>query len=133
MQTRKRPKSLTVIAMFFIISGTMLAISMFPVLLRSERASLSSFLWAILIGAMFGVTHLISGIAILKGLNWGRWLYLCCYPLSVIVAIVKVGADIEEIIIVTVYYIISLIILTRPAVSEYFRKEIVNESETSSC
>ncbi len=74
MQTRKRPKSLTVIAVIIIVVGAPFAI------LSIAGLPVTSSLGEIGLLILFGAGQLISGIAVLKGLNWGRWLYLCIYP-----------------------------------------------------
>ena len=146
MQTRKRPTSLTVIAVIFIVWGgywSVLSIYGLTVLLRAEHnMPKSSYIILLrnLIATMFGAaTNLISGPAILRGFNWGRWLYLGLFPFSGAFTVISKTpfSDPEGIrqmiMFAVVYYIICLVILTRPGVSEFFRKETVDEPETSSC
>ena len=88
MSARKRPTSLTIIAWSqIVISGIVLfnilnfAKPEFRQLMEaSGRSAAISVLW----GTIGGVIVLISGIAMLKGLNWGRFLCLCYPPISIV-------------------------------------------------
>ena len=133
MQVRKRPKSLTVIAVIMIVLGVFwsLAILGNVILIIAWGTPIPKYAISCSIAAVFGATTLISGVAILKGFRWGRWLYLCLYPFNVIASATTYWLrDVNmapTVIGMTMYYIISLIILTRPATSKFFWEETMDE------
>jgi hypothetical protein len=86
MDNRKRPKSVTLIACILIAASLYYFANATANLLKSDSMSsaavskVSALLWLII----SGVAGVVSGIAILKGLNWGRLLCLCYMPISII-------------------------------------------------
>ncbi len=86
MDNRKRPKSVILIACILIAASLYYFANAFVNMLKSDSISsvavskVLALLWLIVSGAV-GV---VSGIAILKGLNWGRLLWLCYMPISII-------------------------------------------------
>ncbi len=125
VSTRKRPISVTVIAWFEILtSGDMLfkmlyyAKSEFRQLVEASGRSVTiSVLW----GIVGGVITLVSGIAMLKGLNWGRWLCLCYGAISIVLTLLLYGFYAPKFLIGGIaIYIVQLVFLTRPAVSTFF-------------
>ena len=125
MRARKRPTSVTVIAWFEIVtSGNILfkviyyAKPEFRQLLEaSGRSVATNVLW----GIVGGVIGLVSGIAMLKGLNWGRLLCLCYPPVSIALTLLLYGFHRSKFFIVGVMiYIAELVFLTRPAASTFF-------------
>ena len=128
-----RPPSVTVIAGIMIVfSGVSLIFAPVSLLLPEaqravEAAGMSvevTVIWAIVGGAV----GLASGIAILKGLSWGRLLYLIFSPLSLGLASVLYGFRATDIFQV-VFYVVVLVFLTRHAASEYFRKKAVQAGQ----
>jgi lysylphosphatidylglycerol synthetase-like protein (DUF2156 family) len=92
--------------------------------------SITPVLWAVM-----AVGHIVLGVAILKGLNWGRVVYLCYTPISIVSGVVRFfvlanssgDANLEIITQVPIFvleiafYIVSFIFLTKPAASSFFR------------
>ena len=85
MSKKKRPTSVTVIAWIGIVLGGSSLFNLLSYALPESRqlleASGRSVVMAVLLGAVDGVIFLVSGIAVLKGLNWGRLLYLFYRPI----------------------------------------------------
>ena len=122
----KRPKSVTLIAWILII-----VCSYYLINAVSESGYWRSFavvrflilLWLVASGFL-GV---VSGIAILKGLNWGRLLCLFYIPISIIAfVLLQAGFGFLNVsfhllnIVGIAFYIIVLIFLTRPASLAFF-------------
>ena len=61
---------------------------------------------------------IISGIAMLKGQNWGRLLYAIWTPVAVLIGLVTSG--ISGIILPVVIYLVVVFFLFRPNVNQYF-------------
>jgi len=86
MDNRKRPKRVTLIACILIAASLYYFANAVVNMLKGEGISsvavskVSALLWLI----VSGVIGVVSGIAILKGLNWGRLLWLCYMPISII-------------------------------------------------
>jgi hypothetical protein len=80
-------------------------------------------------GTANGVIGLVSGMAILRGINWGRLLYLLYTPVSITIFIASFARFgffksvyfVLISIIMIAFYIICLVCLTRSAASKFFR------------
>ncbi len=125
MTTRKRPISVTVIAWFEIVtSGDILFKTLYyakPEFRQLLEASGRSVVITVLWGIVGGVICLVSGIAMLKGLNWGRLLCLCYPPISIVLTLLLYGFHRSKSFIGgVVLYIVALVFLTRPAASTFF-------------
>jgi len=86
MDSKKRPKSVTLIACILIAASLYYFANAVANMLKSDGISsiavskVLALFWLII----SGVVGVVSGIAILKGLNWGRLLWLCYMPISII-------------------------------------------------
>jgi uncharacterized membrane protein len=135
MGKAKRPTSVTVIAWILMVrSGlSLLVLGNWLEILQP------SVVVDNLIQIVFGVVVIVvSSVAILKGLNWGRVLYLCCTPVWIVYNIMrcvllsgspgliiqviqsKLGLEIA-------FYIVVFVFLTRPSVSAFFRSRYSDE------
>lgn len=126
MNKKKRPTSITVIAWIIIIWGglslvAMLLTSRMPEMQQALEAAGISVAFSILCAIVGFAISAVSGIAILKGLNWGRLLYLCYVPISIIFEWGLYGFDPGAHIPAIIFYLVVLTILTRPAASAFFR------------
>jgi hypothetical protein len=130
---RKRPTSVTIIACFLIIIsvlGLLAALFIAPsprfrqYVLERGWTTIQAYQRDLAVRMLLVVfsysTYLCSGIAMLKGLNWGRMLYLCYQPINRILAFLIRGLYYGDILSITLY-IIFLVLLTRPAASAFFR------------
>ena len=128
----KRPKSVTVVAWSIIlIEGLGLANTRQYAMLEFRHlwgtqmsSMLISLLWAV-VGGLVGV---VSGIAILRGRNWGRLLYLCFIPITTVLRLLQYGflygfsnifrpSYMFLLILGLTFYIIVLVCLTRTRAS----------------
>ncbi len=141
MHMGKRPASVTIIAWIFIVASGLNLVNLSRVLtqrkaLQFEIADKVPF-WAIppyadfkvvgksevivaLWSVVAGAIGLISGIAILKGLNWGRLLYLFSMPISIVLTWLHGFHTIDTL--KVIFYVIFLVFLTRPAASLFFAR-----------
>jgi hypothetical protein len=125
MEVNKRPVSVTVIAWIIIVTSA-IALATAPISSRMPEVqefyeatgvSLAGVLiWSVAVN----VIVLVSGISILKGRNWGRLVYLCFMPVSMVVSMILFGFR-AIFILSVIYYIVVLVLLTRPAASAFFR------------
>ncbi len=117
-----RPKSIIIISWLLIIFGLMSIYSMTATQFQKDYIKIGVVFiieWIVRI-----VITLVPGIAMLKGLNWGRMLYLGgmgLYMLYIIIVNIITGFEYTVISGIVVYIIFS-IFLTRPIASEYFKK-----------
>lgn len=145
MDNGKRPRSATLIACILIAASLYCFANAiiepdyrrsFVNMLKSEGISsvsvskVSALLWLII----SGVAGVVSGIAILKGLNWGRLLCLCYMPISIIsynilliagfrfleAEFLKAVYLIVANIVAIGFYAIVIVFLTRPASLAFF-------------
>jgi len=129
MGKAKRPTSVTVIAWILIAVGGLhllnaIGMGITEPSFRMSVIPVSALLWISIRGSI-GV---VSGIAILKGLNWGRLLYLCYMPIWIIILTsgsIYVWTQVRHLplinIITVAFYITALVFLTRPNASAFFR------------
>jgi len=122
-----RPTSVTVIAIILIVTNALgivagLATAGIPQVREAyEKMGVSvavAIVWAV---ASNGLV-IIGSIGMLKGMNWGRLLYLVLVPVSIILGWVLMGFQPFSILSVVVY-ILFAILLTRPQVNAYFSGE----------
>ena len=132
---------MSVIAWILIIRGCLLLVlwSM-PDHMRNyirHSSFASDLIMAILWTGVGGVVSMVSGAAILKGLNWGRLLYLCHTPIWIVFNGVQfvlfvlhapplpiapgfTTKVILSFILRIAFYIVVFVFLTRPAASAFF-------------
>lgn len=141
----KRPKSVAVIA-WIIIAGNGFAFALGLVkTLRYidsqaqwfsgniDRTVAITALWMVVWMVVVGI-RLVSGMAILKGLNWGRILYVLTVPILIIfeclcqwllgfpsISYLVFSFGISKIIVPGIFAIVVLVYMTKPAASAFFR------------
>ena len=136
MDNRKRPKSVTLIACILIAASLYYFANAVVNMLKSEGMSSAAvpkvlaLFWLI----VSGVVGVVSGIAILKGVNWGRLLWLCYMPISIISYNILLIAEFRFLeagflkavylilfnIVAIGFYAIVIAFLTRPASLAFF-------------
>ena len=131
MAEKKRPTSVAVIAWIITItSGLSLVATPFTVMMPLARQAIEatgmSVGMAIFWGMLSGAIGVVSGIAMLKGVNWGRLLYLWAMPIMTVLNWILYGFNANGIPGIIVY-VIFLIFLIRPAASAFFGSEEVAE------
>lgn len=123
-----RPRSVSVIGWINVICGIsgiynvaqMPRIFSDPKYLKIFEAVNSSLQLSMIVSSIFSLLFLVSGIAILKGVNWGRLLYLIGVGIMILFNLISQGfspLSSPGIII----YITFFIFLTRPAAIEFFK------------
>ena len=126
MNLAKRPASVSIIAAIIILIGSMKLILAplgftVPKIQRALEVSGMPLNTAVLWQLVFGVILVASGVAILKGLNWGRWLYLGIVPVSVLLSWIIFKFDPRHILGLTIWVALLVVLLNTPA-SEFFTK-----------
>jgi hypothetical protein len=121
----KRPTSVTVIAWVNIVSGisSIVSYAFIPGQITLGRLQ-------IVLSIISGVIYYVVGIAMLKGLNWGRLLYLVLVPFVSVLYMILFKFHPAQVFGLVVYIII-LVFLTRPKVSSFFKSDTVIELEFS--
>ena len=127
MTELKRPASVTAIGWFILIVGVVSltctpVVWAIPEVQRSVEARGWGLTEAALWGAVGGLVDVASGLAILKGLNWGRLLYLIYLPLSLVLLWLLKGFDPLWLTSIPLYVVI-FVLLTRPAAAAFFASE----------
>jgi hypothetical protein len=126
MNTNRRPVSVTIISWYLILVFGLLLVSAPFVLNEPETRKFlaisgASPVAALLLSVAGGIAFISAGVAMLKGKDWGRKLYLSAAPVSLAVTIWLYGTKFIVINIPgLVFYGVLLFFLTRPAVSAYF-------------
>jgi len=122
--TKKRPTSITVLAWFLIV-GSGLSLIPSPFYLSDPRAKeiwdsmqipISLVIPNLFIGSLVGV---ISGIGMLKGLNWARFLDVIWSSIVIVIGFATLSMK-ALVIPGIVLLMISIFILFRPKANEYF-------------
>ncbi len=150
----ERPKSVTVIAWILIVwygFGFMWwSYIMLPHVRSYFRWLLENFhlMIAVVLGPTVCGLGMVSGIAMLKGRNWGRILYLCSIPVFALYShfsgwlfygspsrsipdynLYQFILRLESIIPLVIPYIVVLVFLTRTTASSFFAGRTLNELE----
>jgi hypothetical protein len=127
MEARQRPTSVTVVAVILIVMyglSTLCALALpliakIPDVQRAFEAQhmnvLAAFLWPL----AHGVIGLVAAIAILRGLNSGRFLYFALVPVIVILQWVFYRFSPMHVPSILLY-IVFVVLLTRPKAAAYF-------------
>jgi len=125
MDKTSRPTSVLVIAIIIIVlSGISLVMTPLTALVpevrehyeKMDRSIAVAIMWSA-VGSVIGVA---AGIALLKGRNWGRLLYLIYVPAAFVLAIALYGFSPVQLL-GLVLYLVILVFLTRPAASAFFK------------
>lgn len=131
---KQRPTSITVIGWLLTI-GNGLGIVCYPLVFAMPEVQqaavdagqpISGI--AMLVTFLAGVLGVISGIALLKGLNWGRFLYFIYVPILIVISIVLNGFH-SSVFITLIAYLAFFWFLTRPDATMYFRGSSPAETE----
>jgi len=122
----KRPIIVTIIAWYLIIIGLAAllkaALAYMPYVQKvAEEAGLSLSL-VLIVHFTAILTVIVSAIAMLKGLNWGRLLYLIYQPVMMVYSATFFGFRRRDIVDIIIFLAI-LVLLTRPMVSTFFRSD----------
>jgi len=120
MGMSKRPASVSVIAWIIIVTGGLImpvALLTFfvPEMQRMLEINRIISAWAVLNGCVV----ILSGIAMLQGLNWGRLPYLWFIPISLVLGWLIYGFHGTHILTVTLY-IVMFMFLTRTDAKTFF-------------
>jgi hypothetical protein len=123
----KRPISITVFAWVFIVMGVFSLINIIPLLnnpnviwLMSQNTIPISILYFNMCGGV--LVYLVSGIWILKGQNWARFLYFIGNFIHLVINIATFPKGFETTIPTLVIFFIPLFFLFRPKANEYFKR-----------
>lgn len=122
----KRPTSITFIGWLLIVLGVIsLVASLFSLTRPEYRALMTQYTalpFSVQVALIFiglAVT-IVCGAAILKGLNWGRWLYLVWNVISILISLVTTPVRfslLPSVILLAVVFFF----LFRPAAGQYFK------------
>lgn|SRR2546422_167527 len=131
---KSRPTSITIISWLFIIGGGLSLVQVPWVISKPEVQRIlevmtpgMSVTMSVAISTVGSVVSLISGVAMLKGHNWGRLLYLCYTPIATVPIWIIYGFHLVYIYSI-VLYIIVLVFLTRQAASTFFGGAVFRQS-----
>lgn len=123
----KRPLSLSILGWFIIVASAISLVSM-PLSLRNPAAVDALHQAALPIGVLLaisivsGLLNIAAGIGILKGLAWGRILYIVVGVTGIVISLVSFpskAAVIPGLILLAVF----VFILFRPRANAYFQRE----------
>lgn len=114
----KRPLSITIISWIFIVFGgvTFLASLLSLTGVAGQRtAEFPLELWLVPIIRLFAV---VSGVLMLRGLGWGRWLLVVWMAYHIVLSIFHSPF---ELVVHSLLFAVVLYFLFRPQASAYFR------------
>lgn len=124
---KKRPTSITIIAWYLIVTApiSLVAIPMSlnnPMAKEMMNRSLIPIPVQYFIMVLGLVICLITGIAMLKGKGWSRYLYVCWHIVTIIVNLATSPFK-AAMVPATLLLLVYTIFVFRPVASEYFRAE----------
>jgi len=122
---KKRPKSVTVIA-WIVIGWGILALPATFLLLTPEAQSLMQrspiplpIQYAMQVSG--GLVSIVTGIVMLKGLNWGRLFYVIWNAVTLVIVLATAPAK-AGVVPGLLLFLVVAFVLFRPAANEYFAK-----------
>ncbi len=110
--TNNRPFSVTAIGWVYIVVGTI------GFVYHSTEFSRRPFQYEIVWIEIIRLLALVSGVFMLRGQNWARWLALVWMGVHVILSAFN---SISQLAIHVVFFAILTFLLTRPMVNRYYR------------
>lgn len=124
MNGKVRPTSVTVVAVILLALNAM-GILMTVVMSGSPKMIEVCEKMGTTVGAAIATTVVSGGIAVaaaigmLKGMNWGRWLYIVYFPIAAVIGIVRFGFSLMSVPPIIVY-VVFVVLLTRKNATDYF-------------
>ena len=114
----KRPRSITIIGWLFVVFGSIALIAgLLPrvdITVAQRLAELKTH-WYVHLSRIFMI---LSGVFVLYGFNWGRWLLVAWLGFHVIIGVLHSPL---QMLIHTLFLAIGVYFLFRPPASAYFR------------
>ena len=125
MDATGRPTSVTVIAWILIAMAALTMIvtplsTLMPEVRENYEKLGRSMSVSVAITMVAGMVTLVSGIAMLRGRNWGRMLYVILIPASYAVVLPTYGFSSAQVP-GLLFYAVIVVFLTRPAASAFFK------------
>lgn len=123
---KKRPTSVTIIAWILIVLGALSVVTT-TVMTNNPTAVALMSKSPLPVSVQYGISYfgslvmVVSGIAMLKGQNWARWLYIGWSVIGFIIGVATSPAKIAMIPGFVVFLIIAFF-LFRPRANDYFAK-----------
>ena len=124
---KTRPLSITIVAWCLVLSSLAFAIALLMAFILFQQDGLVKSPESVLARVSFILTKLaimfVSGIAILKGINWGRWLYI-------IIALLSFSA--KSLLVLTILIsFIALYFLFNQSANQYFQPKESSDTQVS--
>jgi len=119
----KRPISITLVSLLFILSGSVgLVYHGWPLVRSTFNGSIATWdrheLIEIIVISLIRVLAIVGGVFLLKGRNWARWV---CVGWMAFHVVVSFWHDMSSVITHAVLLVLIAILLFRPNVNDYFR------------
>jgi hypothetical protein len=120
----KRPISITLVSLLFILSGTLgLVYHGWPLVHSIFNGSIATWdrreLIETVVILLIRVLAIVGGVFLLKGRNWARWI---CVGWMAFHVVISFWHDMSSVITHAVLLVLIAILLFRPSVNDYFRE-----------
>ncbi len=131
----RRPHSVTIIA-WYTIANSLLHAVMLPRLMNTSMGRKTLLAVGVPLSIAKGwtfassLTHAIAGIAMLKQRNWGRVLYLGCWPVALTLTIIFNGVHVYDVVAI-ILYAVFFIVLTKSTATAFFRYKTPGRRDTT--
>ena len=121
---KKRPLSITLIAVYIIFAGSLALIGVFfsfvsPIIIEKMKQNNLPLSIQYFLSIFYSLSYLISGVGFLKHKNWSRKLFIFIFVISLIQSIITFNWS-PTVIFGYLVFIVSLFFLYRPKANEYF-------------
>jgi hypothetical protein len=118
---KKRPLSVTVVSLVFILIGAGGLVRGLWSWASGVRGGITNHeLIDIALVSISGILALVSGLFMLRGANWARWLCIVWMALHVVISI---GHEMSKVVVHSVMLLVLLVVLLWPNANSYFRSE----------
>jgi hypothetical protein len=127
----KRPISIIVIAWILIILGALSLISITIILTKGLKGtSLPSPIIEYALMYTGALSYFVSGIAMLRGQNWARFLFLIWQVIYFIIRLVRNPFTTGMVPVLFIFFIVPAFFLFRPHANDYFAGREIKESKS---
>lgn len=118
---KKRPIAVTIVSLVFILIGAGGLVRGIWSWASGVRGGITNHeLIDIALVSISGILALVSGLFMLRGANWARWLCLVWMALHVVISI---GHEMSKVVVHSIMLVILLVVLLWPNANAYFRSQ----------
>lgn len=132
MGALQRPTGVTVIAWLAIVTGCLWLLTLANVTIpKLKVAQGTNHEVIIFLLFMHGTVNVVSGVAMLRGVNWGRLLYLWYVPIMFLLGVIIYNLSLVQVGLPLIYIIVIFKMLRKPNAKAFFKNTTLQRKKNS--